>query len=264
MKVKETTLEQLKQIYSHPSAVLFRAIELGVIYNNTKEVNFRQPSLDIGCGDGKIADMLFDNKFTYGVDNGEAKDVQEAIDNKIYGKVFLESAEKMSLPDNLVNFVFSNCVIEHIPDNEAVLTETSRILKKGGDFIFTVPSHQYPDFLYLTNRFASMGLGFLSRFYKYRRNKMLNQFHCYSVKDWEKKLAKHGLKIVKSQYYVRKETLMLWDKMALQIFFLRFFNKNINRIIMKKYQDDIEKRYIEDIGAAKYDGAGLFIHCVKK
>ena len=264
MKTKKTSLEDFKQIYSHPSAILFRAIELGVIYKNTEKINLRQPSLDIGCGDGKIANVLFDEKFTYGVDNGEAKDVQEAIDNKIYGKVFLESAEKMSLPDNSINFAFSNCVIEHIPDNEAVLSEVSRILKKDGDFIFTVPSHLYPSFLYLTNKLASMGLGRLSQFYKYRRNKMLNQFHCYSAKDWEKKLSKHGFRIVKHQYYVSKKTLMLWDKMALQIFFLRIFHKKANGIVMKKYQHDIEECYRRDTASSNYDGAGLFIHCVKK
>lgn len=264
MKVKKTTLKSLAHLYSHPSAVLFRSIELATIYNNTRQIKFRQPSLDIGCGDGKITKLLFDSRFTYGVDNGEAKDVQDAIDNKIYGKVFLESAEKMSLPDASVNFVFSNCVLEHIPNNKAVLKEVSRILKKGGDFIFTVPSHNYPDFLYLTNKFASIGLGFLSRMYKYRRNKMLNQFHCYRVDDWQKKLAKYGLKIVKSQYYVSKTTLMLWDKMALQIFMMRpIFGKKTEKMVMRRFRKQIIKAYSWDMQNKVQAGAGLFIHCRK-
>jgi len=263
MKVRKTTLEQLEEIYSHPSAILFRSIELGIIYNNTKRVNFKQPSLDIGCGDGKIANLLFDQKFFYGVDNGEAKDVQEAIDNKIYGKVFLESAEEMTLPDNSINFAFSNCVIEHIPNNEAVLSETSRILKRGGDFVFTVPSHHYQSFLYLSNKFSSIGLGFLSNFYRYRRNKMLNQFHCYSINDWKKKLEKHGFRVVKHQYYVRKKTLMLWDKMALQIFILRIFGIKADKKFLTKYKSRVEKLYLADTKSSNYQGAGLFIHCRK-
>jgi SAM-dependent methyltransferase len=263
MKVKKTSLEDFAIIYNHPSAILFRAIELKTIYEKCKDLRFNHPSLDLGCGDGKIADLLFDEHFTYGVDNGEAKDVDQAIKNKIYQKVFLESAEKMSLPDNSVGFVFSNCVIEHIPDNEAVLSEVGRILKPEGKFVFTVPSHNYPDYLYLTNKFTSWGLGFLSKSYKYRRNKMLNQFHCYSVSDWQKKLEKHNLEIEKHKYYVSKGALMLWDKMALEIFFKRIVWPNFEKKAFDKYKSLIKEVYEKD-DVKDNQGAGLFIQCVKK
>ena len=262
MKTKETNLEQISKVFSHPSSALFRSLELKTIYNNTTDIVFSHPSVDLGCGNGEIAKLLFDENFTFGVDNGEAKDVEEAINNKIYEKVYLESAEKMSIPDNSVNFVFSNCVIEHIPDNEAVLRETSRILRNGGAFVFTVPSNNFPNYLYLTNKLASWGLGFLSNFYKYRRNKMLNQFHCYNVSDWDKKLSKHGFKIIKHQYYVSKSVLMLWDKMALQVFFRKFFDKNSERKIFEKYKQQIEDAYKND-NVKDEVGAGLFIYCVK-
>lgn len=264
MKIKETNPDQFSKIYNHPSAVLFRSLELRTIYENTKDLNFSQPSLDLGCGDGKIASLLFDEHFTYGVDNGEANDVQEAIDNKIYGKVFLESAEKMSLPNESVNFVFSNCVIEHIPNNEAVLSEVSRILKPGGAFVFTVPSHNFPSYLYLTNKFASWGFGFLSRFYKYRRNKMLNQFHCYSVLDWKNKLAKHGFKIVKHKYYASEDTLMFWDKMALEVFFKRIIWPNFEKKALSDYAKSIHDIYEKERDVRDGKGAGLFIYCEKE
>lgn len=264
MKTKETTLDQFTKVYPHPSAVLFRAIELRTIHKNTRNIDFSHPSLDLGCGDGKIASILFDDKFTYGVDNGEAKDVQEAIDNNLYDKVFLESAEKMSLPDNSVNFVFSNCVIEHIPNNEAVLSEVARILRPGGVFVFTVPSHNYTNFLYLSSKLASWGLGFLSKFYKYRRNKMLNQFHCHSKDDWNDKLNKHKLQIKKYQYYVSRESLMLWDRMALEIFIKKIFDKNAKKKVLNKYRKELDETYNKDRGISDDKGAGLFIYCVKK
>lgn len=263
MKTKETSLGQLAEVYSHPSAVLFRAIEMRTIHESIKNIEFLHPSLDLGCGDGKIAELIFNEHFTYGVDNGEAKDVDEAIKNKRYDKIFLESAEKMSLPNESVNLVFSNCVIEHIPNNEAVLSEVSRILKKGGAFIFTVPSHNFPDYLYLTNKFASWGLGFLSVFYKYRRNKMLNQFHCYSISDWEHKLAKYGFKIIKHQYYVNNETLMLWDRIALEIFIKKIIWPNYDKEAMKKYRGLIKKAYDIDGKIIDEKGSALFIYCVK-
>ena len=82
MKVKNTTFNQLSKIFSHPSSALFRAIELKAIYEQVGRNVFHQPSLDLGCGDGAITKLLFDQQFTYGVDNGEADDVTIAIKNK--------------------------------------------------------------------------------------------------------------------------------------------------------------------------------------
>ncbi len=262
LRTKKTTLEQLIEVYSHPSASLFRAIELNALYDNLKDCQFIQPSLDLGCGDGVIAQLLFDSPFTYGVDNGEAKDVEEAINKKIYSKVFLESAEKMSLEDNSVNFIFSNCVIEHIPDEDAVLSEAGRILKKDGSFVFTVPSHLWSDYLYLTDRLQTYKIGFLARAYSKRRNDMLNQFHCYSVEDWEAKLQKHGFKVVNHEYYMSKECLMLWDKIALGVFRRKLFSKNAEQKVFDKYKKSILSCY-NNSKVIDEKGAGLFIHCVK-
>ena len=262
MKSQKTTFKQLTDLYTHPSAALFRAIELRTIYENSLEFNFVAPSLDLGCGDGKIAELVFDEPFTYGVDNGEAKDVEEAVKNGRYEKVFLESAENMSLQDSSLNFVFSNCVIEHIPNNAAVLSEVGRILKDGGYFMFTVPSHNFPNYLYLTNKFASYGLSFFSRLYKYRRNKMLNQFHCYDVDDWASRLKPYNLKVVKHKYYISKPALMMWDKLALNIFFRKFFISTAEKDSLRENFSQLETVASRD-NVVDSNGAGLFILCKK-
>ena len=262
MKTKKTELGQFIKLSSHPSTILFRSVELNTIYQNTRDIDFVHPTLDLGCGNGGIVKALFDESFTYGVDNGEAKDVDEAIKNKVYGKVFIESAEKMSLSNDSVGFVFSNCVIEHIPNNEAVLSEVSRILKKRGIFIFTVPSHNFTDYLYLTNKFSTFGLGFLSNFYKHKRNQMLNHFHCYSLSDWEHRLSKHGFKIIKYQYYLSRKALMLWDKMALEVFVRKVIDKNAEKKVFDKYLESMQSFYDNDT-IEDDQGGGLFIACEK-
>lgn len=262
MKVKQTTLEQLKKNYSHPSACLFRAIELKTIYQKIKNINFKQPSLDLGSGDGKIAKLLFSGRFTYGVDNGEANDYQESIKNKIYKKVLLESAEKMSLPDESVNFVFSNSVIEHIPDNNAVLSETSRILKKGGHFVFTAPSNYFKEYLFITHICNKLGLGFLGKLYSKKRNKLLNHYHLYSRIEWTKKLKKNKMKVIDYGYYISKEALLLWDKMAILIVLNRLVGRSIESKLNKKYRSQISKFYNESMPRPQ-SGASFFIHAIK-
>ncbi|MEN9327872.1 MAG: hypothetical protein RI947_680 [Candidatus Parcubacteria bacterium] len=248
--------------HPHPASKLFRSIELKAVYDNTKLQNFKKPSMDLGCGDGYLSSILFDDHFTYGIDNGEAHDVDIAIEKKLYDKVLIESAEKMSLPDNSLEFVFCNSVIEHIPDNEAVLSEVSRTLKKGGIFVFTSPSDKFKEYLYLSNLLSSIGLGFLGNIYKEKRNNMLNHYHTYGHKEWEKRLRRHGLTIKKYSYYITKKTNMLWDKIALETRVRGLFDKNAEDHMYEKYKDQINEAYKND--SVKDDnGASLFIWAEK-
>lgn len=258
MKTLASNLEQFLATYSHPSIALFRAIELKTIHETCKNKIFLQPSLDLGCGDGKIAKMLFDDQFTYGIDNGEAKDVKEAVKDKIYGKVLLESAEKMSLLDNSVNFVFSNCVIEHIPGIENVLSEVSRILKSCGFFVFTTPSDKFSDYLYISNKLSSVGLGFLEKKYIKKRNAMLNHYNMHSREGWQEKLKEYRMEVVDHAYYISKDALMLWDKMALEIFLKNKLLKNQKMRVSMKYREAIKKAY-ESPNKQGEDGGAILI-----
>jgi ubiquinone/menaquinone biosynthesis C-methylase UbiE len=262
MKTKFVSLDDLK-FQTHPAAKLFRALELQTIYQQTKNMKFKQPSMDLGGGDGYLTSLLFDDTFTYNVDNGEAKDVHVSIQKKRYKKVLIESAEKTSIKSNSLNFIFSNSVIEHIPDNEAVLREVARTLKKGGVFIFTSPSDKFKEYLWIPDILKKIGLEFLIEPYKNKRNQMLNHYHTYSHKTWTKKLKKHGLVVKKYAYYIEKENGKLWDKIAWQTKFRALFDKQADNHVYNKHKELIAARYKSD--TVKGDcGASLFIYAVKK
>ncbi len=169
----------------------------------------------------------------------------------------------MSLPNNSLWFIFSNSVIEHIPDNEAVLREVSRTLKKGGAFVFTSPSDKFKEYLYVSNLLSSLGLSFLGNWYKEKRNKMLNHYHTYSHIVWTKKLKKHGLIVRKHAYYITKDAGMLWDKIALETKMRKLFDKNAEKKVYEKYKKEIAERYKKD-RVKSDEGASLFIYAVKK
>jgi len=263
MNIQKTTLADLQKIYPHPSAALFRAIELKILWETLKKKTFHGPSVDIGCGDGVIAALLFDKKFTYGVDNGEANDYEVAIKNKTYKKLLLESAEHMSIKNNSVNFVFSNSVIEHIPDNEVVLSEISRILKKRGDFVFTVPSHLFGKYLYLTDVFEKWKMSTIARLYSNKRNGLLNHYHLYSCEEWKKRLKAHGLKIVAYSYYIDDQTLQLWDEIAWLVVLQKKILSNYHQKITEQFEREIKKHY-NDAHPLLDKGASLLIHAQKK
>ncbi len=249
--------------HPHPASRLFRSIELKVVYDETKGVDFKGPSMDLGCGDGYLSSILFDDRFTYGIDNGEANDVDVAIEHKRYEHVLIESAEKMSLKDGSLNFVFCNSVIEHIPDNEAVLSEVGRTLRKGGIFIFTSPSDKFKEYLYLSNVLSSIGLGFLGNMYKERRNNMLNHYHTYGHEEWSKRLGRHGMKVKKHKYYIDKKCCMLWDKIALATRIRGLFDKQAEAHMWDTYKDQIMAQYKRD-RVTDDRGASLFIWAEKE
>ena len=262
-RVKSTTIHDLLGAFDHPSSALFRAIELRQIYEGCKDIEFKTPSLDIGCGDGKIAAILFDSRFTYGVDNGEANDYQIAIEKNRYDKVLLESAERMSLPDKSVNFVFSNSVLEHIPDIYSVFKETSRVLAGGGYFVFTTPTKYFKKYINLSKVLGPMGLNILNRLYSVFRNKALNHYHLYDHQFYKETLGQYGFEIVKYSYSVSEEALKAWDLMARRIKVLKLFGVNIEAELKERQTQRIIDLYEKD-KLGKSEGANLLIISQKR
>ena len=261
MKTKLVTLKDFKG-HPHPASKLFRVLELQTVYKQTRGITFKQPSMDLGWGDGYLSSILFDGKFTYNVDNGEANDLHIAKRHHRYKKILLESAENMSLKDNSLNFVFSNSVIEHIPNNEALLKEVSRVLKKGGNFIFTSPSHNFKEYLYLSDILKGTVLEPFGNWYKNKRNSLLNHYHTYSHSSWTRKLKRHGLIVKKYDYYISKENCMFWDRLALKVKIFKLFDKKAEDRVYKKYKTEIEKA-IKCDDVTNNQGASLFIWATK-
>ena len=60
-----------------------------------------------------------------------------------------------------------------------------------------------------------------------------------------------------------KNALMLWDKMALEVFLISKLNRKAESIIYKKYKKEI-RNYYESDQALNSNGAGLFVHAIKE
>ena len=108
-------------------------------------------ALEIGCGNGLAAAY-----FSPLVGKIVASDLAQ-IDSQAHSiglelakKFFAEmklsnaevlgcSAEKIPLPDQSFDLVYGIYCLEHIPDRHAALMETKRVLRSGGEALFTVP-----------------------------------------------------------------------------------------------------------------------------
>ena len=212
MKLKNKNwLKEVGREFNHPAVVLWRSIELKTIAESIGDNDLLAPLLDLGCGEGKIAKILFGKGIVdVGLDN-ELEIAKAARQSKVYKKVVVGDARNLPFRNNSFSTIFSNCVIEHIPGKIKVLREVKRVLKKNGIFIFTVPSKMFSGYLFFYNLIKSIGLKRLAKKYSKKRNQLLNHYYCDNHQIWEKSLNSVGLTLAYHYYYLPKKTIMWWD-----------------------------------------------------
>ncbi len=102
-------------------------------------------ALDIGFGLGfpllEVAMRLGNSCKVYGIDPWEAAVERTKTKMKIYDitnvDIITGAAEKIPLPDNSVDLIFSNNGLNNVNDLKTVLKECNRILKIGAQLVFT-------------------------------------------------------------------------------------------------------------------------------
>lgn len=204
--------------FSHPSDTLWKTVELRELERVRKKYDFRHPILDVGCGEGKLAQLFFgQNGVDVGVDI-DPRNAKNAKESGAYKKVFCADAQNLSFPDGYFKTIFSAVTLHLIPDLKKTLKELSRLLDKDGLLIFTVPSDHFSENLLFGKIFPA---------YVRYRNQKLKNIYLLSPAEWEMLLARVGLTLVESRYYLSPRATKLWDRMAFVLFFLRPFKKRM-------------------------------------
>jgi arsenite methyltransferase len=102
-------------------------------------------ALDIGSGLGfpllEVAMRLGSSCKLYGIDPWEAAVERIKTKIRIYGltnvEIIIGAAEKLPLPNNSVDLIFSNNGLNNVNDIKSVLGECRRISKPGAQLVFT-------------------------------------------------------------------------------------------------------------------------------
>ena len=202
--------EALDAYWFAPPVALWRAVELRV----AAQESYEGPLLDLGCGDGLVARVLFGSEaqIDAGLDVSEVQ-LRRAQTTGAYRLVGLAAAERLPFVDESYATVLSNSVLEHIPDVTPVVREVSRLLMPDGHFIFTVPSEMFRSYLrgYAKRREAGDVQG--AEKYAAAVDTLLQHHHYYNPSDWRHLLATVRLNVVKTLYYIPEEVEQLWDRM---------------------------------------------------
>jgi len=183
-----------------------KSIEAGVI----KSLKLTPPVLDIGCGNGLFAKFSFNQKIDVGLDY-DKNAVEEAEKSGVYNDVRLGDAQSIPLTKDTFNTVVSVCALEHIPGLNEVLSSVYKVLKRGGRFIFTVPSEEFGTFLFGARLYRLLGARGLAERCAEVKNRKSGHIHIYSPEKWKEILRGQSFEAESIDHIFPKEAVFLWS-----------------------------------------------------
>lgn len=203
-------LVDLSALYKiQPATAIWRAVE---IHEILKEGLPGGVGLDLGCGDGALTGLIL--KYLpkppemIGLDYDPAE-IDVARKRGVYTDTVVAGGEDMPLDDNSVDFVFSNSVLEHLPDLDATIGECARVLKPGGTMIATVPEPQFR---------ALLG-GPLTPFKRHdayvdKIDARLAHHNYLDADAWRDLFAKHGMTLTRAKGYLNGRQVRRWERFS--------------------------------------------------
>lgn len=207
-----------------PFMALPRSIELGFV----SDIPMHSPMLDIGCCDGLVSKVLFNNQ---NIDNLWGGDLSKkaliiAKKEKTYSGLFAFDARFLPFHSNSFNSVFSISVLEHIPIIQKVLKESLRVLKPGGILQFTTTSDQFKKLLL----FSSLLKNSKKEAYLKQLDKRLGHYRYFSNDQWNNTLREIGFINIKCSYLFNPVAVKVWN--IIEHFLIKKFNnKEIYKIL---------------------------------
>jgi ubiquinone/menaquinone biosynthesis C-methylase UbiE len=168
-----------------------------------------RPMLDVGCGDGHFAQVIFDDIDT-GIDLNLTS-LDRAAKCGVYHKLYQASATALPFPDGVFASVVSNCTIEHVPNMPAALAEFHRVLRPGGMFIFSVPTDKLNEKLGISQALSRVGAAGLAERYKTWFTHKQVHFHMYSPDEWQRYVERVGFRVKQRTGYMSARATVLFD-----------------------------------------------------
>jgi len=175
--------------------------------------------LDAGCGRGLLLKKIYfkNNKVNlFGLDISP-KLCEIAKANNPYADISVGDVENMEFPDNHFDCVFMTETLEHLLDYDKAIREVSRVLKKEGQFVLTVPNKDWLRY----------------EFYNKDRKKFQPvDDHYFTFIEVKNLIASNGFSIKK---YIGSDNLYYYDPIhkyeRVLAFFFPFLHKRMKRLM---------------------------------
>jgi len=175
-----------------------------------QDIPLPEPVFDLGSGDGHFASVAFEKKLDVGMDPWQ-RPMKEAQRRNAYHLLVL--GEGAQIPFRTASFasVTSTSVLEHIQNIQPVLNEVARILKPGGKFVFCVPNHRFPQYLWGRQLLSGLGLRKLGLVYARLFNRIARHVHTDAPEIWQRRLEQAGFDLLESWDYFPPKALHILE-----------------------------------------------------
>lgn len=196
-----------RYIANAPLALAFERVMECRILN---EFTFERPVLDIGCGEGLFASILFAEPLDTGIDPNP-RELSRARELGSYRELIECWGNHIPKSDCSYRTIVSNSVMEHIPDLLPVLKEALRLLVPGGHMYITVPSHLFDRYTVISQILGIFGLTGLQERYSRFFNRFWAHFHYYSPDRWRDIAEEAGFSVLEVRNYAPRRACLLND-----------------------------------------------------
>jgi SAM-dependent methyltransferase len=198
-RVDDPDMYALVDACAWPSEAFWRSFELGAVRRH----QFRRPILELGCGNGRfteLAGLEIDDAIDL---NPRAVERARRLDH-VYTRVRHADIRQLETDGSRFASVFSNSVLEHVPDLDSVLVACHAVLEPGGELVITVPLEEM-------NRHLLLHRPWYARW----RASQLEHRNLWSVPEWTAALQKAGFGEVSSYPYFDEYASRTWDRLDL-------------------------------------------------
>ncbi len=148
-RIKQAAFQALMSSRFYPNVFLvptpFKIYEFRSLRRMTR-IRATDVILDVGCGSGMLTHVLGrDARKVVGIDVSKndidrALSEQHLVRGRIDSEFRLTTIKDAGFADRSFDKVFSICVLEHIEDRPAMLSECRRVLKDDGELLLSVDS----------------------------------------------------------------------------------------------------------------------------
>lgn len=208
MKFHENILPRYLSVAPLPLA-LERVLECRI----HRQHEFARPILDVGCGDGLLAQVLFAEAIDTGIDPDPAE-LERARDSGAYNELLACRGDAIPKPDGSYLTILSNSVLEHIPQMEPVLREMHRLLANEGRIYLTVPSDRFDQYTVGSQLLTSLGLRPAAARFRSFFNSFWKHYHYHSPDQWRALAARCGFVTVECYPFNPKRVCLTNDALV--------------------------------------------------
>ncbi len=191
--VERGDMDEYQYIHRAPGLLLEKIAEFAK--------NLRGRILDIGCGDGRISLTLSSpDRLMIGLELARRR-VERTRDKFITARkngYFIQGdGEELPFRDGVLDGIILTEVLEHLPDDNKVLKELTRVLNPGGRVILSVPSISWRKYVLIKkNGVAVLDSTEHLREYSYFNLSSFDKRYI-TFKEFERSIPAFGLRIIK-------------------------------------------------------------------